>query len=154
MKILDTRDKSLQFNIALVISRFNEEVTQRLCDGAVARLQELEFSEDQITVAWVPGAVEIPIVAQRFARTGAYEAIVCLGAVIRGETSHFDYVCKQVSDGCQQVALKYDVPVIFGLLTTEDEDQALARAGGEMGHKGRISIDDAVEMAALMRQLD
>jgi 6,7-dimethyl-8-ribityllumazine synthase len=142
------------FNVALIISQFNEEITQALFQGAVDRLSELGFKEDQITVVWVPGAVEIPLIAQRLAKTDKYEAIVCLGAVIRGETSHYDYVCDQVSQGTQQVAMSFDLPVIFGILTTENEAQAWDRIGGAHGHKGKDAIDAAVNMVSLIRKIE
>lgn len=151
--IQPTVDNNL-FQIAVVVSQFNEEITARLYQGAMERLKELGFSQDRIITVFVPGAVEIPIIAKRLAKSGVFEAIVCLGAVIRGETTHYDYVCDQVSQGCQRIALDYDVPVIFGVLTTENEDQALARVGGEHGHKGRESIDAAMAMVSVMRQLD
>lgn len=153
MKIIHAQDLKTQFNIAIVISRFNEEITHKLYEGAIARLKELEFSESQITSVFVPGAVEIPLVAKRLAKNNGYEAIVCLGAVIRGETSHYDYVCEQVSQGCQQVSLSENIPVIFGVLTTENETQALARCGGAHGHKGRDAIDAAFEMVSILRQI-
>lgn len=152
MKII-TANKTLLFNIAIVVSRFNEDVTKRLYEGAILHLKELGFADDQITCVWVPGAVELPIVAQRLAETKSYEAVVCLGAVIRGETSHYDYVCEQVSYGCQRVALDHNIPIIFGVLTTENEEQALDRSGGHAGHKGREAIDAAVEMASILRQI-
>lgn len=139
--------------VAIVVSRFNEEITRRLYDGAVARLKELDFADEHVTAVWVPGAVEIPLTAQRLARTKHYEAIICLGAVIRGETSHYDYVCDQVSQGCQKVALENNIPVIFGVLTTEDETQALERTGGQHGHKGRDAVDTAVEMVSVLGQI-
>jgi 6,7-dimethyl-8-ribityllumazine synthase len=138
--------------IAIVVSRFNREVTERLLQGAIERLQELGLEHDDMPVAWVPGAVELPLAAQQFAKREEYDAVICLGAVIRGETDHYDYVCRQVSDGCQRVALDFDIPVIFGVLTTENEEQALARSGGAHGHKGRDAAEAAVEMIALMRQ--
>lgn len=136
------------FAVAVVISRFNETVTQGLYESALTRLHELGFSEGNITCVWVPGAVEIPITASRLINTGSYDAIICLGAVIQGETKHFDYVCQQVSDGCLRVALKNDVPVIFGILTTDTDEQALARI-----NKGRESVDTAVEMVSILRQI-
>jgi len=139
--------------IAIVVSRFNEIITQRLLKGALERLQELNFSAEKITTLWVPGAVEIPLTAQRLARTKRYDAIICLGAVIRGETSHYDYVCDQVSTGCQKVALENNLPVIFGVLTTENETQALERTGGTCGHKGREAVDAAMEMIAVLKQI-
>jgi len=142
------------FNVAVVVSRFNNEVTNLLYQGAMERLKELQFAEEHITVVWVPGAFELPLAAQRLARANIYEAIICLGSVIRGETSHYDYVCQQASFGCQQVALENDVPVIFGVLTTEDEEQAFARAGGKHGNKGRDSVDTALEMVSVLRQIN
>jgi len=154
MRTITAHDLKTQFNIAIVISRFNEAITHKLYEGAILRLKELEFAEDQITVVWVPGAIEIPITAQSLATTNTYEAIVCLGAVIRGETNHYEYVCQQVSYGCQKVALKNSIPIIFGVLTTDNEEQALARVGGNHGHKGRDAIDAAFEMASVLRQID
>lgn len=131
--------------IAIVISRFNEPVTRKLYAGCVERLQELNVVLDEADSCWVPGAVEIPVIAQRYAQRG-YDAVICLGAVIRGETTHYDYVCQSVSYGCQRVALDFDVPVIFGILTTENSDQAFDRLGGAHGHKGRDAADTAIEM--------
>ena len=142
------------FNIALVTSRFNETITERLYTGAIQRLEELSFNTSQIQSVWVPGAVEIPLIAQKLAQMDKFEAIVCLGAVILGETAHFDYVCQQVSQGTQSVALTYNLPVIFGILTTQTAQQAIARSGGEKGHKGIEAIDCAVEMVKLSYQLD
>jgi 6,7-dimethyl-8-ribityllumazine synthase len=141
------------FPVALVVSRFNEEITKPLLDGALSRLADLGFEPNQITVAWVPGAVEIPIAAQRLAQLGTFDAIVCLGAVIRGETTHYDYVCEQASQGCQHVALQNDIPVIFGVLTTENEEQARDRIGGKHGHKGRDAVDAAVDIVSVLRQI-
>lgn len=153
MKVIQEKPISLSFCCALIISRFNEEITNGLAKGALARLREIGIADEKITVVWVPGAIEIPLVAQRLARTQNYEAIIALGAVIRGETSHYDYVCKQVSDGCQRVSLEHNVPVIFGVLTTEDEKQALARVGGEHGHKGRDAVNAAIETISILRQI-
>lgn len=141
------------FPIAIVRSRFNEPVTQGLLDGATKRLAELGFDEDSINVVEVPGAVEIPLVLQRLARTKKYAALVALSAIIRGETSHYDYVCEQVSRGCQQVMLEHDLPVIFGVLTTENAEQAFDRIGGAHGHKGVEAIDCAIEMVTLLNNL-
>lgn len=154
MRTLDCKAAKLTFSIAIVVSRFNEEITRGLLDGALAQLRELGFADNEVTVAWVPGAVEIPIAAQRFAQVGTYDAVVTLGAVIRGETTHYDYVCSMVSEGCQRVSLQNDIPVIFGVLTTENEDQARDRIGGAHGHKGKDAIGAAVEMVALLRQIE
>ncbi len=154
MKNIHATDIKGQFNIGIVVSRFNVEITDKLLTGAVTRLKELDFSDDQVTIAWVPGAVEIPLLAKRMAESKKYDAIVCLGAVIQGETRHFDYVCEQVSNGCQKVALDSDVPVIFGVLTTNDAEQAHERVGGSHGHKGREAIDTAFEMVSVLRQIE
>lgn len=154
MKIIQAQKIKEHFNVALVVARFNENVTQLLYDGAIQRLKELAFDAEHLTVVWVPGAVEIPLTAQRLARTNNYEAIICLGAVIRGETGHYEYVCDQASNGCQTVALENDIPVIFGVLTTENEAQALDRAGGQHGNKGRDAVDAALEMVSVLCQIE
>lgn len=154
MTIIEARADSKLFQVAIVVSQFNRDVTEKLYSGAVTQLKQLGFSDDRITAVWVPGAVEIPIIAQRLARAGRYEAIICLGAVIRGETSHYDYVCEQVSQGCQRIALENDLPVVFGILTTEDEQQAFERVGGKHGHKGQEAADVAVQMVSVLRQID
>lgn len=153
MKTVTAKDIHTPFSVAIVVSRFNEQVTQRLCEGAVQRLKELEIPNDHITLVWVPGAVEIPIIAKQLAEMKRFPVIITLGAVIRGETGHYDYVCKQVSDGCQQVSLQYNIPVIFGVLTTDNLEQALERAGGKHSHKGREAVDAAFEMVSIMQQL-
>lgn len=137
-------------NIAVITSRFNESVTTKLYNGAMERLYELGFDKNNIIERWVPGAVEIPVVAQHFAASGEVDAVICLGAVIRGETDHYDYVCQQVSYGCQKVSLEQGIPVIFGILTTATEKQALARAGGAKGDKGRYCVDAAIEMLEVL----
>jgi 6,7-dimethyl-8-ribityllumazine synthase len=137
-----------QFNLAIVTSRFNEEITGLLYQHALQRLKQLDFSDEQITSIWVPGAVEIPLAAQRLAQTNRYAAILCYGAVIRGETDHYDYVCQQVSMGCQHVALEFNLPVLFGVLTTENEEQALARQT-----KGSEVVDAAMDMLAVLQQI-
>jgi len=138
---------------AIVRSVFNADVTETLLAGAVARLKEHGVDADNIIAIDVPGAVEIPLVAQLLAKTRHYSAIICLGAVIRGETSHYDYVCQQVSSGCQKVMLEYELPVIFGVLTTENDEQALERVGGKHGHKGIEAADAAVAMVKVVGQL-
>lgn len=139
-------------SIGIVVSRFNKKITERLLQGALERLNELDIPKTDIHVLWVPGAVELALAAQQFAKREECDAVICLGAVIRGETDHYDYVCQQASYGCQRVALDFDMPVIFGVLTTENEQQALARIGGAHGHKGREAADAALEMIALMQQ--
>ncbi|MCD6039463.1 MAG: 6,7-dimethyl-8-ribityllumazine synthase [Gammaproteobacteria bacterium] len=153
MQILDVQNPQVCFNVAIVISRFNRDITQKLYEGAIQRLEELDFNTQQVTLVWVPGAIEIPITAQRLAQTNKFEAIICLGAVIRGETKHFDYVCQQVSQGCQQVSLTQNIPLIFGILTVENEEQALDRVGGKHGHLGCSAIDSAIELISVLRQI-
>lgn len=153
MRIIDVEDVSRDVRVAIVVSRFNNEITEALLVGAVERLKELEVNLNEVTVVHVPGAIEIPITAQALARSKKVDVIIALGCVIRGETDHYDYVCLQVSEGCQQVMLQNDIPVIFGVLTTEDEEQAWERVGGEHGHKGRESADAALEMVSILRQL-
>ncbi len=138
---------------AVVVSRFNELVTERLLSGALDAFARHGLLDDSIDVAWVPGAVEIPVVAQRLASTGAYGAVVTLGAVVRGETSHYDYVCQAVTSGVNRAALDTGVPVIFGVLTTDTMEQALDRAGGKAGNKGAEAAVAAIEMASLIGKL-
>jgi 6,7-dimethyl-8-ribityllumazine synthase len=154
MKVLNVQDVPECFNIAIVVSHFNRDITEKLLDGAVLRLKELGFSEDQITAVWVPGAVEIPLTAQRLALTKKFAAVICLGAVIFGETKHFEYVCEQVSQGCQAVALSQNIPVIFGVLTTENLQQAQDRTGGKKGHMGREAADAAYHMVSVLKQIE
>ncbi len=146
-------DNPPNVKIAIVVSRFNEEITSRLLEGAQTRLKEKGQSDSSSVVVWVPGAVEIPITAQRLALSKKYDAIITLGAVVRGETTHYDYVCEMVSQGCQQVALSSQIPVIFGVLTTENEEQAFDRLGGKHGHKGKDAVDTALEMISTLRKI-
>lgn len=142
------------FKLAIVASQFNRAVTEKLLNGVLQRLTELDVQANQIKTVWVPGAVEIPLFAKGLAKSKHYQAVVCLGAVIRGETDHYNYVCQQVSFGCQQVALEYEVPIIFGVLTTTTKEQAFARAGGERGNKGADWADAAVSMIKLMKEIE
>jgi 6,7-dimethyl-8-ribityllumazine synthase len=139
--------------MAFIVSRFNQEITDQLYQGAIQRLEQQGIVEGEYQTFHVPGAVEIPVVAKQLAQRQKYEVIIALGAVIRGDTSHYDYVCSQVSDGCQRVALDYGIPVIFGILTTEDETQAYDRLGGAHGHKGAESVDAALEMVQVIRDI-
>jgi len=141
------------FPIALVVSTFNQPITDALKEGALQRLAELKFDSDDIILVEVPGAVEIPFVANLLAKKNKVEVVIALGAVIRGETSHYDYVCEQVSQGCQRVMLDHDIPVIFAVLTTENEEQAWDRLGGTHGHKGKDAVDCAVLMHSVKTQL-
>ncbi len=141
------------FSLGIIVSQFNGRVTNELLKGALTRLNECGFTTDDITVVEVPGAVEIPIVAKKLAQSNKYQALIAFGAVIRGETSHYDYVCEQVSQGCQRVALDFDLPVIFGVLTTENEAQAWDRLGGRHGHKGIEAADGALAMHSVLHQI-
>jgi 6,7-dimethyl-8-ribityllumazine synthase len=142
--------------IAIVAGRFNDHVTTPLLDGALATLAQAGL--DDVPVHWVPGAFEIPLVAQRLASTGGADAVICLGAVIRGDTPHFDYVAGECAAGIMRVSLDTGVPIVFGVLTVDDLDQALARCGlpseaGSVGNKGEESAATAVEMVSLLRQI-
>ena len=132
--------------IGIVVARFNASITQVLLDGAKAHLVDLGFSPNRIHTMFVPGAVELPLAAQHFCEQTAIKAVVCLGAVIKGETDHYDYVCQQVGYGCQRVMLDHKKPVIFGVLTTTTAEQAKARAGGAKGHKGKEAAQAAYDM--------
>jgi 6,7-dimethyl-8-ribityllumazine synthase len=139
--------------VAVVVSRFNHLVTARLLDGCVAELEARGCAPGDVHVAWVPGAFEIPLAARALAGSGRYDAVVTLGVVIRGGTPHFDYVCRAVTDGVRDVMRDTGVPVAFGVLTTDDAEQALSRAGGADGHKGEEAARAAIEMAWLVRAL-
>jgi 6,7-dimethyl-8-ribityllumazine synthase len=153
MRTIDESKSQLTFPLAIVVSRFNQEVTGKLLEGALSRALERGFKNQDLTVVWVPGAVEIPIAAQRLAQLGIYDAIIALGAVIQGETDHHLYVNHIVTDCCLQVSLQNDLPVVFGVLTTHNEVQALERIGGAHGHKGRDAVDTAVETVSVLRQI-
>ena len=135
----------------IVISRFNEFIGSKLLSGAIDELRRHGVSEDNIDVIWVPGAFEIPIIAKKAAKSGKYNAIITLGAVIKGSTSHYDYVCAEVSKGVASVSLETCVPVIFGVLTTENIEQAIERAGTKAGNKGSDAAKSAIEMANLVK---
>ncbi|OGO52242.1 MAG: 6,7-dimethyl-8-ribityllumazine synthase [Chloroflexi bacterium RBG_16_68_14] len=139
--------------IALVVSRFNEVVTSRLLAGARSALERHGVREEDMDLAWVPGAFELPIAARRLAESRRYDAVVCLGAVIRGETPHFRYVAAEAARGIAQVSRDTGVPTIFGVITPNTLEQALERAGGKVGNKGYDAAVNAIEMANLMRQL-
>jgi 6,7-dimethyl-8-ribityllumazine synthase len=138
---------------AIVVAQWNRAVTDKLLDGAVTALGEAGVAGDRIDVAWVPGSWEIPIVAQRMAASGQYVAVICLGAVVRGETTHDQHINRGVSLALSQIALESSVPVLLGVLTCETMEQALARAGGSHGNKGRECAEAALQMAGLLRNL-
>ena len=145
------RERLKDIRIGIVVARFNEFITDKLLGGAVDGLKRHEVSEDLIDVAWVPGAFEIPLAAKAMAESGKYDAVICLGAVIRGATSHYDYVCSEVSKGVAQVALQSGLPVMFGVLTTDTIEQAIERAGSKAGNKGFDCATGAIEMINLLR---
>lgn len=137
--------------VCIVVSRWNEFVTRKLLEGAESRLGERGVTPDNVSVAWVPGAFEIPTAANWAARSGRFDAVICLGAVIRGDTAHFEYVAGGTTDGIAATARETGVPVIFGVLTVDNVEQALSRAGGKDGHKGEEAAQAAIEMANLRR---
>ena len=139
--------------VAIVAGRFNAEVVDALLEGALRTLQSHGVPDDHTTVVRVPGAFEIPLVVRRLASGGSFEAIITLGAVVRGDTPHFDFVAGECARGVTRVALDFDLPVVFGVLTTDDMDQARARAGGSEGNKGREAALAALEMVSLLRKL-
>ena len=139
--------------IGIVTAMFNEFITSKLLGGAIDGLKRHDVKEDQIDVAWVPGAFEIPLIAQAMVKSKKYDAVICLGAVIRGATSHYDYVCNEVSKGIAQVSLQSEIPVMFGVLTTDNIEQAIERAGSKAGNKGFECATGAIEMINLLREI-
>ena len=140
--------------VAIVASRFNEIIVNKLLGGAVDGLVRHGVDENNITAAWVPGAFEIPLTAKKFAESGRYDAVICVGAVIRGDTTHYDYVCSEVSKGIANVSLNSDIPVMFGVITTENIEQAIERAGTKAGNKGYDCALGAIEMVNLIRNIE
>lgn len=136
---------------AVVVSRFNEFISSKLLSGAVDELVRHGVKDDNITVVWAPGAFEVPVIAKKLAKSGAYDAIIALGAVIKGSTPHFDYVSAEISKGIASVSLETGVPVIFGVLTTDNIEQAIERAGTKSGNKGSDAAKSAIEMANLVK---
>ena len=153
MNILEGKLVAENVKVGIVVSRFNEFITGKLLTGAEDGLIRHGVQEEDITVAWVPGAFEIPLIAQKMAQSGKYDAVIALGAVIRGATSHYDYVCNEVSKGVAQASLQSGVPVLFGIVTTENIEQAIERAGTKAGNKGYDCALSAVEMVNLMKQI-
>ena len=154
MKTFEGKLVSKSIKVGIVAARFNEFITSKLLNGALDGLLRHEVREDDVHVAWVPGAFEIPLVASKMAKSGRYDAVICLGAVIRGSTSHYDYVCNEVSKGIAAVSLESGVPVLFGVLTTENIEQAIERAGTKAGNKGYDCAVSAIEMVNLLHELD
>ena len=142
-----------EVKIGIVAARFNEFITSKLLSGAQDALVRHDVKDDNIDVAWVPGAFEIPLIADKMAKSGKYDAVICLGAVIRGNTSHYDYVCNEVSKGIAHVSLESGIPVMFGVVTTENLEQAIERAGTKAGNKGFDVAVGAIEMINLINNL-
>ena len=138
---------------ALLVSRFNEFISKRLLDGAVDALTRHGVDDTDISVVWVPGSFEIPVAARKLAESGAYSAVICLGAVIRGETPHFEYVASEVAKGVAHVSLQTGVPALFGIVTADTLEQAIERAGTKAGNKGAMAAASAIEMANLFEKI-
>ena len=151
MKTIEGKFVVQNEKFCIVISRFNEFIGSKLLSGAVDELKRHGVTDDNIDVVWVPGAFEIPLIAKKTAKTGNYSAIIALGAVIKGSTGHYDYVCAEVSKGIASVSLETGVPVIFGVLTTDNIEQAIERAGTKAGNKGSEAAKSAIEMANLIK---
>ena len=154
MKTFEGKLVLKEIKIGIVAARFNEFITSKLLSGAVDGLIRHDVKEENIHVAWVPGAFEIPLIASKMALSGNYDAVICLGAVIRGATTHYDYVCSEVSKGIAQVSLASGIPVMFGVLTTENIEQAIERAGTKAGNKGYDCALGAIEMVNLIRAIE
>ncbi len=154
MKIYEGKLVSQNIKVGIVVARFNEFITSKLLAGAIDGLKRENVNEEDIEVAWVPGAFEIPLIAKKMANSKKYDAVICLGAVIRGATSHYDYVCSEVSKGVAQVSISTEIPVMFGVLTTDTIEQAVERAGTKAGNKGFECAQGAIEMVNLIRQIN
>ena len=153
MKTFEGNLVAQNMKVTLVAARFNEFITSKLIGGAMDGLTRHGVQEEDISLAWVPGAFEIPLIASKMAASGKYDAVICLGAVIRGSTSHYDYVCNEVSKGIAQVSLSTGIPVMFGVVTTENIEQAIERAGTKAGNKGSDCAESAIEMVNLIREM-
>ena len=154
MKIFEGKLVSDRIRVGIVAARFNEFIVSKLLSGCEDVLVRHGVDPDEISVAWVPGAFEIPLIASKMAKSGKYDAVIALGAVIRGSTSHYDYVCSEVSKGVANVSLNSDIPVMFGVLTTDTIEQAIERAGSKAGNKGSECAQGAIEMVNLIRALE
>ena len=154
MRTIEGNMVSKNIRVGIVAARFNEFITSKLLSGARDGLLRHDVRDEDIDLAWVPGAFEIPLIASKMAKSGKYDAVICLGAVIRGATSHYDYVCNEVSKGIATVSLESGIPVLFGVLTTENIEQAIERAGTKAGNKGYDCALSAIEMVNLIRELE
>ena len=153
MNILEGKVVAEGMKVGIVVARFNEFITSKLLSGAIDGLVRHDVNEDDVDVAWVPGAFEIPLVASKMAKSRKYDAVICLGAVIRGSTSHYDYVCNEVSKGIAAVSMENDIPVMFGVITTENIEQAIERSGSKAGNRGYECALGAIEMVNLIRKI-
>lgn len=153
MRTFEGKFDGRDVRIAIVAGRFNEFITSKLVGGALDVLKRNDVSEENIDIAWVPGAFEIPLIAKKLANTQKYDAIITLGAVIKGSTPHFDYVCAEVSKGVAQISLQSELPVIFGVLTTNNIEEAIERAGTKAGNKGADAAFSAIEMINLIKKI-
>ena len=153
MNVFEGKVVSEGMKVGIVAARFNEFIVSKLVAGAQDALVRHDVKEDDIDLAWVPGAFEIPLIASKMAKSGKYDAVIALGAVIRGSTTHYDYVCSEVSKGIAQVSLSSGIPVMFGVITTENIEQAIERAGTKAGNKGSDCAQSAIEMVNLLREL-
>ena len=153
MKIINGNLIGNEDKISIVVSRFNEFITAKLLSGAIDTLKRHGVDDDNIDVIYVPGAFEIPLISQKLAMTNKYSGIICLGSVIRGSTTHYDYVCNEVSKGISQLSQKYNLPIMFGVLTTENIEQAIERAGTKNGNKGSEVAIACLEMIDLMKNI-
>lgn len=154
MNVFEGNLVSKEMKVGIIAGRFNEFITSKLLSGALDALKRHEVQDENIEVAWVPGAFEIPLIAAKMAKTLKYDAIICLGTVIRGSTTHYDYVCSEVSKGIASVSLKTEIPIMFGVLTTENIEQAIERAGTKAGNKGFECAMGAIEMVNLIKSLE
>ena len=154
MRTLEGKVVAKEIKVGIVAARFNEFIVSKLVAGARDGLLRHDVKDEDIDLAWVPGAFEIPLIASKMAKSGKYDAVICLGAVIRGATSHYDYVCSEVSKGIASVSLSSHIPVMFGVLTTDNIEQAIERAGTKAGNKGYDCALGAIEMVNLVRQLE
>ena len=154
MRVLEGNVVAKGIRVGIVAARFNEFITSKRVGGALDGLKRHDVKEEDIDVAWVPGAFEIPLIASKMAKSKKYDAVICVGAVIRGSTSHYDYVCSEVSKGIANVSLNSDIPVMFGVLTTDNIEQAIERAGSKAGNKGYECATGAIEMVNLIRALE
>ena len=154
MNVIEGKMTQDGIKVGIVVARFNEFITAKLLGGAKDGLVRHDVPEKNIDVAWVPGAFEIPLIASKMAKSGKYDAVIALGAVIRGSTTHYDYVCSEVSKGIANVSLNSDIPVMFGVITTENIEQAIERAGTKAGNKGYDCALGAIEMVNLIRNIE